>query len=219
MEKGKSGFIIFILGLALFECYGIWCLITGIGALTNKATGNLFDNETVNTYVSGEAFFAAEVCEYKHSINFIPGGTEHYYVVLDKNEINYCIVRAKKSWYEDNFDSNGFAVKNVVLEGRVTKYQSKVKDMIEQYNQSLAENGIQFNTSNYIDLSYTGFAWCKVIGGVSLLVGFLMAVYIICVKKPQNHPMGYKSVQPFGGISVILYCIGVILCAWVLMFY
>lgn len=219
MEKGKSGFIIFILGLALFQCYGIWCLITGIGALTNKTTGNLFDNETVNTYVSGEAIFAARVCEYKHSINYIPVGTEHYYVILDESGTKYCIVRANKSWYKDNFDSNGFAVKNVVLKGKVTKYQSDVKKMIEQYNQSLAENGIQFNTSNYIDLSYKGFAWCKVIGGVLLSAGFLMVVYIICVKKPQNHPMGYKSVQPFGGISIIMYFIGFILCSWILMFY
>lgn len=219
MEKGKSGLIICILVLALLECYGIWCLITGIGALTNKTTGNIFDSETVNTYVSGEAFFAARVCEYKHSINFIPAGTERYYAVLDESGTNYCIVRANKSWYKNNFDSKGFAVKKVVLEGRVTKYQSKVKNMIEQYNQSLPENVIQFNTSNYIDLSYVGFAWCKVIGGVLLLAGFLMAVYIICVKKPQNHPMGYKSVQPFGGISIIMYLIGLILCSWVLMFY
>lgn len=219
MEKGKSGFIFFILVAALLECYGIWCLFSGIGALTNKADGNLFDSEAVNTNVSGEAFFAAEVCEYKHSINFIPVGTEHYYVVLDKSGTNYCIVRAKKSWFENNFDSDGFAVRNVVLEGRVTKYQSKVKDMIEKYNQSLAENNIQFNTSNYIDLLYAGYAWCKVIGGVLLLAGFLLAIYIICVKKPQNHPMGYKSVQPFGNISLIMYLIGVILCFWVLMFY
>lgn len=217
MEKGKSGFIILV--LALFECYGIWCLITGIGALTNKTTGNLFDNETVNTYVSGEAFFAAGVCEYKHSINYIPVGTEHYYVILDESGTKYCIVRANKSWYEDNFDSKGFAVKNVVLEGRVTKYQSDVKNMIEQYNQSLAENGIQFNTSNYIDLSYKGFAWCKVIGGVLLSAGFLMIVYIICAKKPQNHPAGYKSVQPLGNISAIMYSIGLVLCSWFLMFY
>lgn len=138
---------------------------------------------------------------------------------MDESGTKYCIVRANKSWYKDNFDSKGFAVKNVVLEGRVTKYQSDVKKMIEQYNQSLAENGIQFNTSNYIDLSYKAFAWCKVIGRVLLSAGFLMVVYIICVKKPQNHPMGYKSVQPFGGISLIMYFIGFLLCSWILMFY
>ncbi|MCM1082509.1 MAG: hypothetical protein NC428_03440 [Clostridium sp.] len=211
MKKEKSGFIFLIILMVLIECYGIWCLITGIGALASKPTGNLFDREAVNTYVSGEAVFAAEVCEYKHSINFIPVGTEHYYAVIDESGTNYCIVRANKSWYKDNFDSNGFAVKKVALKGKMTKYQSKVKNMIEQYNTSLIGTGIQFNTSNYVDLSYVGFAWCKVIGGVFLMAGFLIGVYIICRKKPQNRPMGY--------ISIILYLIGFVLCVWILMFF
>ncbi|MCM1398863.1 MAG: hypothetical protein NC225_05200 [Clostridium sp.] len=232
MKKEKTRFIFLILLMVFIECYGIWCLITGIGALASKTTGNLFDNEAVNTYVSGETAFAAKVCEYKHSINFIPVGTEYYYAVVDESGTNYCIVRANKSWYKDNFGSNGFAAQKVVLEGRITKYQSKVKNLIEQHNIDLAENGIQFNTSNYVDLSYAGFAWCKVIGGAFLLAGFLMAVYIIRVKKPQDHPMeyksvqpsglnslGYKSVQPFGFISIMMYLIGCILCFWILMFY
>lgn len=170
-----TAFLIFI-----FAASVIWCLSFGIMNLIGAGEAELCADAPRRTHVSGKVIFASKVCEYSHTLNgLIPLGTEHYYLVLDENGEDYCLVRAKESWYETYFDSNGFPSQGEEIEiyGIVTAVAPGLKSTFDKFNAENAEAGIEINPEKYVDMMGYSLAWESIITGILFVAGVLVVVW------------------------------------------
>lgn len=191
-------------GVLIFVVAIIMCIRSGIMNLVGAGDAELFSNAPLRAHVSGEVMFATKMCEYKHTLNgLIPIGTEHYYFVIDKNGENYCVVRAKKSWYEENFDSDGFATQGVEITGIVTKVASGLESTFNEFNAENAELGIKISTENFVDILGYRFAWENVIAGVLFILG-LMIVFWQYYSADRNKVIGNIGMLTILAASVML---------------
>lgn len=177
--------VIVILALAGF----IDCII-GIKMLIANDERNLFGELKTDTHASGEANYAVLLHETKHTLyGIIPLGSDYYYLVLDETANNYCVVRAGKSWYEDNFDRSGRAVHTVKIKGYVAKLDASITSFnFKKIQSNLNDYNIELD-NYYVDILYIGVAIKKIICGILLAVGFLMILYgVRLTSKQPNEP-------------------------------
>lgn len=123
MEKSKNKLL-----LVIFACAAIFMLVTGIMDLTNKKD---VKNE--------KALFAVEVVEVEHRVGgFIPLGKDHYY--LAGNEDGAFLITTSKSWYEKNFNSDGYSKKETGV-----NVKGLAKDISDYETRNKIESEIQEN--------------------------------------------------------------------------
>ncbi len=123
MEKSKNKLL-----LVIFACAAIFMLVTGIMDLTNKKD---VKNE--------KALFAVEVVEVEHRVGgFIPLGKDHYY--LAANEDGAFLITTSKSWYEKNFNSDGYSKKETGV-----NVKGLAKDISDYETRNKIESEIQEN--------------------------------------------------------------------------
>lgn len=123
MEKSKIKLL-----LVIFACAAIFMLVTGIMDLTNKKD---VKNE--------KALFAVEVVEVEHRVGgFIPLGKDHYY--LAANEDGAFLINTSKSWYEKNFNSDGYSKKETGV-----NVKGLAKDISDYETRNKIESEIQEN--------------------------------------------------------------------------
>lgn len=123
MEKSKNKLL-----LVIFACAAIFMLVTGIMDLTNKKD---VKNE--------KALFAVEVVEVEHRVGgFIPLGKDHYY--LARNEDGAFLINTSKSWYEKNFNSDGYSKKETGV-----NVKGLAKDISDYETRNKIESEIQEN--------------------------------------------------------------------------
>ena len=123
MEKSKNKLL-----LVIFACAAIFMLVTGIMDLTNKKD---VKNE--------KALFAVEVVEVEHRVGgFIPLGKDHYY--LAANEDGAFLINTSKSWYEKNFNSDGYSKKETGV-----NVKGLAKDISDYETRNKIESEIQEN--------------------------------------------------------------------------
>lgn len=123
MEKSKIKLL-----LVIFACAAIFMLVTGIMDLTNKKD---VKNE--------KALFAVEVVEVEHRVGgFIPLGKDHYY--LAGNEDGAFLITTSKSWYEKNFNSDGYSKKETGV-----NVKGLAKDISDYETRNKIESEIQEN--------------------------------------------------------------------------
>ena len=123
MEKSKNKLL-----LVIFACAAIFMLVTGIMELTNKKD---VKNE--------KALFAVEVVEVEHRVGgFIPLGKDHYY--LARNEDGAFLINTSKSWYEKNFNSDGYSKKETGV-----NVKGLAKDISDYETRNKIESEIQEN--------------------------------------------------------------------------
>ena len=123
MEKSKNKLLLVILA-----CAAIFMLVTGIMDLTNKKD---VKNE--------KALFAVEVVEVEHRVGgFIPLGKDHYY--LAANEDGAFLITTSKSWYEKNFNSDGYSKKETGV-----NVKGLAKDISDYETRNKIESEIQEN--------------------------------------------------------------------------
>lgn len=139
------------------------------------------------------AQYAGEILEMKHSVNFIPTGKEHYYLVVSDGGVVRYLVRAKPSWIEKRFDSNGLAINGgVAMKGNVVRTEYEMIKEINELNVKLIQNelitaGETLSTSYYIDLRYREFGLLRIICGVGLIgIGVLVFFGIQSDMLPNN---------------------------------
>ena len=123
MEKSKNKLL-----LVIFACAAIFMLVTGIMDLTNKKD---VKNE--------KALFAVEVVEVEHRVGgFIPLGKDHYYIA--GNEDGAFLIKTSKSWYEKNFNSDGYSKKEAGV-----NVKGLAKDISDYETSNKIESEIQEN--------------------------------------------------------------------------
>lgn len=177
--KSKVGMVIFVLILVGWTLYGI---ISGALGLTKGSYTEPTVNAEVGKLCEVEIDAAVEAYEVKHTLNLIPTGKEHFYLCLTEDEGIPLLVKAKTSWYNANFDEDGFAYSTVKVKGEVMKMDSKfVTDLNTMNRQIKSELGFTISTTTYISSNYKTPYALRLASGVFNIVA--VAIGLVLIKK------------------------------------
>lgn len=167
--KAKSKFLTVFSYVILAGCL-IWLIFSGAVALFKNGSA-LPDNARSGDVCEFTAIFADEAFEVENTVNFIPTGKEHYYLMVSEDGVVKFLVRAKPSWINKHFSDSGFAESGgVKIKGRVTSMDYKLTKEVADINNMLLRDGTltaeeSLNVYYYIDARYKEF------GGLRLLCG------------------------------------------------
>lgn len=159
-----------IFGIIIAAVVSLYFIVTGAAALSKGSpsapTASTLKGELCEIEVDG----AIKVFEIKNTVDFIPAGKEHYYLMTSGNDIVPLVVRAKPSWIEKHFDEDGNAVSgSVTVKGIASKIDSDVKSDFNELNANLSQLGVKVSSTLYIDARYKEIGIMRVISGVGLL--------------------------------------------------
>lgn len=179
------GRVLTAFSVLIFGACMIWFIVSGAVVLAKKGAVSP-ERAQKGDVCEFTAVFADEAFEIKNSVNFIPTGKEHYYLVASEDGIVRFLVRAKPSWIEQRFDSDGFAKGNgVKISGVVTRMDYEFKKDISEINGQLIKSGVitaseTLNTSYYIDARYKEFGRLRIFSGIGVIViGVLLRLGMI----------------------------------------
>lgn len=193
--------------LAVFAFLTGWCLWSGLKGLffanshsmqeayTNLIKGDIYEGQI--TYIS------PEFCELKHTINLIPAGTEHFYLMFSEDGKYVVPIRASKDW--DN-QYVGDTIMTVSLQGKgiVREMDYKVKNELSPIVTAFQEEGIQVEPALYIDLISDRLSMMQVITGIGLLISVIYFAFI-ADKKVITTVKGSLSTPAALLMSVIIF--------------
>ena len=184
--------------------------VLGIITLSRKGDMKTLDGDKY-TYESGtwtkfQVYYAMPGnLTMTHRVNYIPTAKEYYYLVLSADLSSIAVIRADKSWYDDNFtdwyanDENG-----VTVEGYVRKTDNEVvREMETEISSFQIEYGKSFraDTSLYVDTIATRISIYEII---------IMAVPLICVilfftvgRKYWNYCLYTKEAKYFLAVLLV----------------
>lgn len=207
---------VFILILALFM------LATGVVAVikNNFVPINSADKGDIAEFTPA---FATETLTLKHSVNLIPIGKDHYYLMMTVNsdadaDIVPFLVRAKPSYIEKSFPSGISVNAPKEIKGKVTRLNSKATSEVRELNSRLLSEGLitsdgQLNTYYYIDLRYKEFGVYRILCGVGLAVlivfGFLGGRSGVLGKGGNKLLIGIFFILTLGLAFLMLYVLSV----------
>ena len=183
--KNKVGFIIIAVVLLGWT---LWGTIGGIIGLTKagytKASLNAEEGKLCEVRIAA----ATKVYTIEHKLNIlIPTGKEHLYLCATEEEIVPLLVKARESWYDENFDSDGLAKRPVTVTGEVKKLDYDFRSDIVKINNEIRELG-QVSTMNYLSSTYkTKYALELASGLVNIAVA---AVMIVLIKRGSGVKFG-----------------------------
>ena len=79
-----------------------------IGYLAVTGIADLINTKDVQTVTIDECVSFLDI---EHSINgLIPVGTDHYYLGVNDETMEACVIKASKRWHNKNFDADGHAL-------------------------------------------------------------------------------------------------------------
>lgn len=123
----KESLIVVFLLLAGMIVYNVIAGFSNLGGSKTTLDDALSGELTVKECVEGSVPRASQnFLSIRHSLNFIPTGTEHFYLVLTTDYSNAVIVRAGGSWGEQ-FDNDGISGKDILIRGKVKKLPEDVR--------------------------------------------------------------------------------------------
>ena len=108
-KKGRKEMLSLLLIAAMVLSTAVWCLWSGMKGLffapvhpmeevfTGMIKGEVYEGEIV--------YASKEYCSLKHTINLIPAGTEHFYLMYALEMDKVILIRAPKGW-DKNFTND-----------------------------------------------------------------------------------------------------------------
>lgn len=163
-------FSLVIMGLCM-----LWFVASGVIVLTKSGSVPPF-NAKKGDLCEFTAVYAVEAFTVENSVNFIPTGKEHYYIMSTKGGVVRYLVRAKPSWIKKHFGESGLAVGfGQRITGVVTSVDYEVKDDLREVKNELVSIGAltedeAFSTSYYIDARYKEFGVLRIFSGIGFVV-------------------------------------------------
>lgn len=185
----------------------LWLIVSGAAAFFKRGSKDPA-SAAPGEVCEFTADTAAQAFQVKNSINFIPTGTEHYYITGTMGEgLTPFLVRAKPKWFEKNFkDGSSGAVK---VTGKVTRLDYKITDEVRKLNNGLA--GGTLNMYYFIDTRYREFGIMRVLSGLGLIavgvLGFLFKRSGILANKAVSVPLALFAVA-VGAFTVYTLSVG-----------
>ncbi len=215
--------IILLIGLAAFLIITSVVDLIGVsGAETLSSTYSTVPEK--NSYVEATFHYCDYVGAMKHTINFIPVGTEYYYLVYTDDSAQAIFVRADKNFI-DNFDNDGISYSGVTFSGKVREMDFDMEKEIRSTANEITAYGINVARGDdssylYIDARTTKNAVLNLIGFVAVV---LAAVFLYIVSKMPADVPGEMSHQGkakvFGILCAICFFAGAIIILHVLSTY
>lgn len=203
--KNKAAAVIAIIIFAVWTFYSIISGIIGLSG--NEMTEPTLSAET-GKICEVEVTFAIEAYEVKHTLNIlIPTGKEHFYFGISNDEGDGIplLIKATQSWYNSNFDEEGFAIVPVTVKGEVMEMDSRFAKDLSEMNSELSTMGYSISTSKYISANYKTPYTLRLLSGLFTIIA---AVVIILMIKSGK---GTKFVA-VPAVLAVLFMIFVILC-------
>lgn len=206
-RKSIAAFIILIV-------FTLFFLISGAAALLKNGSVpiNSADKGDVCEFT---AVYAFEVLELKHSVNLIPTGSDHYYLMMtNDNSAAPFLVRAKPSYIEKNFSGGIAMLGSQKIKGRVTRLNYKATSEVSLINSKLlAENiitsGEKLNTYYYIDMRFKEFGGLRILCGIGfaalVTVGFIGGRSGVLGKGGNKLLGGIFLILTLGLLALVLY--------------
>lgn len=208
-KSSKAGAVfgcILLIGLLAF------CGVIGIRTLLLRKDMKAQSAERAITLEKGtwtkfQARYATPECvELKHTVNFIPTAREHFFLVFSADFSEMALVRADKSWFEENFTDEWVAkdADGVTVEGFVRKTEYKVKDEADKSVKTLvSELGRSFriDTGLFIDLNAVKLSIYEIlIMVIPILVGGLVFLF---GRKSWDKPMDSGAGKVLIGVLIV----------------
>lgn len=186
-------------GYVILAAVLLWLIISGAVALMKNGSASP-DDAQKGDVCEFTAIFADEAFEVKNTVNFIPTGKEHYYLMVSEDGIVRFLVRAKPSWIDKHFSESGFAESGgVKIKGRIVSMDYKLIQEAKDINNMLLRSEAiteeeSINVYYYIDARYKEF------GGLRLLCGG--GIVVICVLSFLGSRSG--MLQSNNAIKIVL---------------
>lgn len=178
-------------------CFVLVNAVTDIFARPNK---ELFeDTIKQGDYVSGTGVYATnEFFTVKHTVSgLIPIRTDYYYLVFNRKETEYAVVRAEKGW-SDKIHSDGGEID---ISGRVRRLPSQghyaVQSALKELNMTTLETSYI-----YVDMTTKLNAVMLLIGAVTALLGALLCN--AAMKKKFDNEQHEKAAALSGAFAFFI---------------
>lgn len=218
-QKSLKDILLTALGLIIFVAIAGWCLVSGAKALFLAPVHPM--EEAFTNLVEGDIYegtitcISPEVGELKHTINFIPAGTEHFYLMVSEDGTTIIPIRASKEW--DTLYP-GTEWLDVALQERaiVREMDYKVKnELMSDIATAFAAEGIKMEQTYYLDLNANKMGGLQMFAGVAL---FLCIIYFCFIaKKIENDDRTFTTVLAgvmlvlgFASLAVIIYLLNMV---------
>ncbi|MDE6030794.1 MAG: hypothetical protein K2G32_04155 [Oscillospiraceae bacterium] len=199
-----------VFALIMFGAFIVWNFFSGISGLMKTETAPLGRYSEKGTLCEIDVSFAKEVYEIEHMINgIIPSGSEHFYLAITAggDAVAPMLVKAKSSWFEENFSEDGSAVNgSVAIIGEIKKFDSSSAVKLKSLNAQLSEIGESVSTALYADTNYrTRYTLQIVMGIAALSVAAVLAVLFARIGTVSHN---VKTAACIYIIIAGIFCIG-----------
>lgn len=189
-----------IFSLVIMAACMIFFIGSGVAALAKSGSASP-DSAQKGEVCEFTAVYAFKAFEVENSVNFIPTGNEHYYLMYTEDDAVRYLVRAKRSWIKKRFDENGLAVGlGQKIKGLVVSFDYEIKDDVRELNAALLlENIGSLSTSYYIDARYKEFGWLRIFSGI----GFIVVAVILRLAAISGIFRGNKLLKGLFGVVTL----------------
>ncbi len=203
-KKSLKDKVLIALGLVIFIGIAVWCLVSGAKALFFAPVHSMEDAFT--DLVEGDVYegtitcISPEVGELKHTINFIPAGTEHFYLMVSEDGTSVVPIRASKKW-DTLYASTDWLEVSLQERGIVREMDYKVKsELMSDIAAAFTAEGIKVEQSYYLDLNANKMGTLQIVAGIAIL---LCIVYFGFFANRVKNDNGTFSVT-INGIMLVL---------------
>ncbi len=188
----------------------VMSIIGGIHDLTARTA-------PVETAVDGEvieydAFYALEVWVISHKLfGIIPTRQEYFYLTVSEDGAEQYLVMASKSWFDDNFGSDGYARgDDVHISAILRRVVSKNGLHTGEINDWLSESGVSINEYLYADSNYKTSGVLKIAAAALIVVIAALVITLVRLHALQmlNSKVGTAATS---GLIVSILALAVIL--------
>ena len=203
-KKSLKDKVLIALGLVIFIGIAVWCLVSGVKALFFAPVHSMEDAFT--DLVEGDVYegtitcISPEVGELKHTINFIPAGTEHFYLMVSEDGTSVVPIRASKKW-DTLYASTDWLEVSLQERGIVREMDYKVKsELMSDIAAAFTAEGIKVEQSYYLDLNANKMGTLQIVAGIAILLCIVYFGFFANRVKSDN---GTFSVT-INGIMLVL---------------
>ncbi len=213
-EKKESK-LVSVLIVLFFGISGVWMIFSGIKGLflgESHPIEDVFQGISPGAVYEGEITKAStEFCSLKHTINLIPAGTEHFFLIYAEDLSSAVLVRADKS-FDDDFTDSSMNEVSITGRGLARRLDYKVRDELES---SGISDYLSVEQGYYIDLISGRICCLQMIAGIGILVLLIYGYWVLEKVIPEQ---AGKINQKNGNVIflIVLFFIVAILMIYVL---
>ncbi len=191
-------------GVIVMAAISLFLIISGAVSLLKNGSASP-ESAGKGDVCEFSSVYAVEALEIKHSVNLIPTGKDHYYLMIaSDNSVAPFLVRAKPSFIEKNFVGGIAMLGSQKIKGKVTRLNYKAASEVSSINskllaESLISSGEELDKYYYIDMRYKEFGGLRILCGIGFAA--LVAVGFI---GGRSGTLGKGGNKLLGGVFLIL---------------